>query len=206
MSDISHLIIAKSDRLNAVDIVGGPKLITITSVDVPKEGPIVVHFEGENGRPWIIGNKTVPRILGKLWTNDSKKWVGHSVEVHYDPDVIYAGEQVGGIRPHAATGIDTTQIIKLKEKRGPKGKVFEIQPLKIQGGKSKPETVQFSMAAYEKAIEKVLARSQTAEELSNSWDRMADWRKQAAQSDRDKATELRESVQAKIASLTENTD
>lgn len=207
MSDISHLIVAKSDRLNAVDIINAPKLITITSVDVPlKEGPITVHFEGENGRPWIIGNKTVPRILGKLWGNKSEKWIGHSVEVHYDPDVIYAGEQVGGIRPHAATGIDTTQIIKLKEKRGPKGKVFEIQPLKIQAGSAKPATVEFSMDAYEKAVAKILSESKTADELTERWDRMADWRKQAAQSERDTATTLRESVQSKIVALNENTD
>jgi hypothetical protein len=205
MSDISHLIVAKSDQLNAVDIIGGTKLITITSVDVPpKEGPIVVHYEGENGRPWKIGNKTVPRILKVLWGAESKKWVGQSLEVHFDPDVIYAGEAVGGIRPHAATGIDTTQIIKLKEKRGPKGKVFEIQPLKVQGGKSKPETVQFSMDAYEKAVVKIMSESKTADELTERWDRMIDWRKQAVQEDRDKATSLRESVEEKIASLPEN--
>lgn len=202
MTDISHLIVAKSDRLNAVDIVGGPKLITITSVDVPeREGPITVHFEGENGRPWIIGNKTVPRILGKIWGNDSKKWTGHSVEVHYDADVIYAGEQVGGIRPHAATGIDTTQVIKLKEKRGPKGKTFEIKPLRMEKKGEKIERIEFSMETYEAAVNKIIAESETADELTERFDRMTDWRKQAAQSDRDAATVIRERVMTKISEL-----
>lgn len=205
MSDISHLIVAKSDRLNAVDIINGPKLITITSVDVPpKEGPITIHFEGENGRPWIIGNKTVPRILGKLWGNKSEKWVGHSVEVHYDPDVIYAGEITGGVRPHAATGIDTTQIISLKEKRGGKPKVFKIEPLKITGASAKPATVQFSMENYERAVNKIVGESKTAEELSERFDRMSDWRKQAAQTDRDQAAKLRELVNEKIKELSDN--
>jgi len=62
------------------------------------------------------------------------------------------------------------------------------------------------MDAYEKAVDKIRSESKTADELTERWDRMADWRKQAAQSDRDKATELRESVQSKIAFLTENTD
>lgn len=204
MTDISHLIVAKSDRLNAVDIVSGPKLITITSVDVPeKEGPITVHFEGENGRPWIIGNKTVPRILGRLWGNKSDKWVGHSVEVHYDPDVIYAGETVGGIRPHAATGIDSTVTIKLKEKRGPKGKTFEIKPLRMTTAtKSEPRAaIQFSMENYTRAIEKILSESKDHDELTTRFDRMADWRKQAAQTDRDTATELRQRVETRLAEL-----
>jgi len=205
MTDISHLIVAKSDRLNAVDIINGPKLITITSVDVPpKDGPITVHFEGENGRPWIIGNKTVPRILGKLWGNKSEKWVGHSVEVHFDPDVIYAGETVGGIRPHAATGIETTQIISLKEKRGPKPKVFKIEPLKVSGASAKPATVEFSMETYERAVSKIIAESKTADELSTRFDRMTDWRKQAAQTDRDAAGAIRERINEKLAELTNN--
>ena len=205
MTDISHLIVAKSDRLNAVDIISGPKLITITAVDVPeREGDLVIHFDGDNGRPWKIGNKTVPRILGKIWGRNSKNWIGHSVEVHYDPDVIYAGEPVGGIRPHAATGIDSELVIKLKERRGPKPKTFKIVPLRLDSSpQAKPARIEFSMETYTRAIEKIISESETHDELQTRFDRMSDWRKQASQTDRPKATELRERVNARLAELSD---
>lgn len=202
MTDISHTLIAKSDQLNAVDIIGTEKLLKITKVDVKQSGeqPVTVHYEGENGRPWKPA-LTSRRILAALWGSDSSKWIGHTVAVHCDATVVYAGEEVGGVRPHAATGIESAQVIKLKEKRGPKPKTFEIKPLRIDVTKPAPTAVQFSMENYTRAIEKILAESKSHDELSERFDRMADWRKQAAQTDRDTATQLRERVNARLAEL-----
>lgn len=195
MTDISHTLIAKSDQLNAADIIGTEKLLTVTKVDVKRGGdqPVIIHYEGENGRPWKPC-LTVRRILAALWTTDSEKWVGQTVAVHNDPTVVYAGEEHGGIRPHAATGIETTQIIKLKEKRGPKPKTFEIKPLRLeksQSAPSAPRVVEFSMDNYERAIDKIITTSKSADELEERFDKMQDWRKQAAETDRDRATSLR---------------
>lgn len=202
MTDISHTLIAKSDQLNAVDIIGTEKLLKITKVDVKQSGdqPVTVHYEGENGRPWKPA-LTSRRILASLWGGDSSKWIGHTVAVHCDATVVYAGEEVGGVRPHAATGIESTQVIKLKEKRGPKPKTFEIKPLRIDVTKPAPTAVQFSMENYTRAIEKILAESKSHDELSERFDRMADWRKQAAQTDREQATELRERVNARLSEM-----
>lgn len=57
------------------------------------------------------------------------------------------------------------------------------------------------MENYTRAIDKILTESETHAELSERFDRMADWRKQAAQTDRDRATELRERVTARLAEL-----
>lgn len=202
MTDISHTLIAKSDQLNAVDIIGTEKLLKITSVDVKQSGeqPVVIHYEGENKRPWKPA-LTARRILAALWGSDSSKWVGHTVAVHCDPTVVYAGEEVGGIRPHAATGIDSERVIKLKERRGPKPKTFTIQPLRMETTQAKPTRIEFSMETYTRAIEKIISESETHDELQNRFDRMSDWRKQAAQTDREKATELRERVNARLAEL-----
>lgn len=202
MTDISHTLIAKSDQLNAVDIIGTEKLLTITSVDVKQSGeqPVVIHYEGENKRPWKPA-LTARRILAALWGSDSSKWVGHTVAVHCDPTVVYAGEEVGGIRPHAATGIDSERVIKLKERRGPKPKTFTIQPLRMETTQAKLTRIEFSMETYTRAIEKIISESETHDELQNRFDRMSDWRKQAAQTDREKATELRERVNARLAEL-----
>lgn len=202
MTDISHTLIAKSDQLNAVDIIGTEKLLTITSVDVKQSGeqPVVIHYEGENKRPWKPA-LTARRILAALWGSDSSKWIGHTVAVHCDPTVVYAGEEVGGIRPHAATGIDFERVIKLKERRGPKPKTFTIQPLRMETTHAKPTRIEFSMETYTRAIEKIISESETHDELQTRFDRMSDWRKQAAQTDREKATELRERVNARLAEL-----
>lgn len=204
MTDISHTLIAKSDQLNAVDIIGTEKLLTITSVDVKQSGeqPVVIHYEGENKRPWKPA-LTARRILAALWGSDSSKWIGHTVAVHCDPTVVYAGEEVGGIRPHAATGIDSERVIKLKERRGPKPKTFTIQPLRMETTQAKPTRIEFSMETYTRAIEKIISESETHDELQTRFDRMSDWRKQAAQMDRERATELRERVNARLAELSD---
>ena len=196
MTDISHTLVAKSDQLNAADIIGTEKLLTITKVDVKQGGdqPVTIHYEGENGRPWRPC-LTARRILARLWGTDSSKWIGHTVAVHNDASVVYAGEEVGGIRPCAATGIESLQIIKLKEKRSPKPKTFEIKPLRLaktQSAQSAPRVVEFSMDNYERAIDKIIATSKTADELEERFDRMQDWRKQAAETDRDRTKQLRE--------------
>lgn len=201
MTNIAHTLIAKSDQLNAADLIGGEKLLKITSVDVKSASDVWVHYEGENGRPWKT-SLTARRILARLWTEESDNWIGHTVAVHCDPTVVYAGEEVGGIRPHAATGIDSERVIKLKERRGPKPKTFKIVPLRLDSSpQAKPTRIEFSMETYTRAIEKIISESETHDELQTRFDRMSDWRKQAAQTDREKATELRERVNARLAEL-----
>jgi hypothetical protein len=204
MTDIAHTLVAKSDQLNASDLTGTEKLLTITSVDVRKgDQPVTIHYEGEEGRPWKPC-LTVRRILSQLWTTESENWIGKSVAVHRDPTVKWAGEPHGGIRPHAASGLDATVIVKLKEERGGKPKAFEIKPLRMSAGTAKSEPVQFSMETYERAVSKIIAESKTAEELSTRFDRMTDWRKQAAQTDREAAGAIREKVNEKLAELGNN--
>lgn len=203
MTNIAHTLVAKSDQLNAADLIGGEKLLKITSVDVKSASDVWVHYEGENGRPWKT-SLTARRILARLWTEESDNWVGHTVAVHCDPTVVYAGEEVGGIRPHAATGIDSERVIKLKERRGPKPKTFKIVPLRLDSSpQAKPTRIEFSMETYTRAIEKILSESETRDELQTRFDRMSDWRKQASQTDRPRATELRQRVESRLADLSD---
>lgn len=200
MTDIAHTLVAKSDQLNAADIIGTEKLLTITKVDVKSgDQPVTVHYEGENGRPWKPA-LTARRILSALWGTDSSKWIGHTVAVHNDLTVIYAGEEVGGVRPHAATGIETTQIIKLKEKRGPKPKTFEIKPLRMDKSAPAPKQVEFSMEGYERVINSIVAMTDP-EAMKARFERAADWRLLAVKEDREKATALREKYEARLEEL-----
>lgn len=199
MTDIAHTLVAKSDQLNAVDIIGAEKLLTITKVDV-KENDVWVHYEGQAGRPWKT-SLTGRRILAALWGTESSKWVGETVAVHCDPTVVYAGEEVGGIRPHAATGIETTQTIKLKEKRGPKPKTFTIQPLRLDKTATKTKAVEYSFEGYTKFIRSVIAMGDP-EAMKARFEKAQDWRLKAVEENRDEATKLREEYEARLEELT----
>jgi hypothetical protein len=106
MSDITFALEAKSDQLNAVDIIASDRTIKITNVDVKKsDQPVSIYFEGDHGRPWKP-SKGMLRVLALAWGSDSKQWVGKYAQLYHDPGVIYAGKAVGGIRVRALSDID----------------------------------------------------------------------------------------------------
>ena len=105
-TDVSFALEAKSNQLNAVDIMGVEPIIHISSVTVRKgEQPVSVHFDGDGGRPWKP-SKGMLRILAGAWGRDSTDWVGKHVQLFFEPTVRYAGQEVGGIRIRALSDID----------------------------------------------------------------------------------------------------
>lgn len=106
MTDVTEAMAAKSDQLNAVDIMGCDRIIKITRVDVKKgEQPVSVYFEGDNGKPWKP-SKGMIRILAGGWGVESSNWVSKHVQLHFEPSVKYAGQEVGGIRIAAMSDIN----------------------------------------------------------------------------------------------------
>lgn len=53
MIDMKPTIIAKSDQLNADDLIGSERTIKVTRVTVTEkaEQPCVINFEGDEGKP-----------------------------------------------------------------------------------------------------------------------------------------------------------
>lgn len=105
MTDVTFALQAKSDQLNGVDIMGAEPIIRIRDVKV-KQGdqPVSVYFDGDNNRPWKP-SKGMLRILAGAWGRDSSQWVGKSAKLYFDPTVMYAGKEVGGIRIRALSDI-----------------------------------------------------------------------------------------------------
>lgn len=127
--DITRAMQAKSDQLNAEDLLGGPRTIKITG-GVEREGKIRLSFEGDNGRPWVL-SKTAVRILAACWGMDPSKWIGLSCTVYNDESVVYGGKEVGGIRVSHVEGIQAPRTLNLTVTRGKK-KEHVIQPLTIE--------------------------------------------------------------------------
>lgn len=104
--DISAALVAHSDQLNASDLTGSPIVATIKAVrrgDASK--PVVIDLEGMDGRPWKP-SKGMLRIIAHAWKNESDVWIGRHVKLVNNPEVIYAGEKVGGVEVVAMSHID----------------------------------------------------------------------------------------------------
>lgn len=125
-NDVSNLrstIIPKSDQLNADQLLGQDMIVTITGVSLASspDQPVIIHYEGENGRPFKPC-KTVRKILIALWGEDGNQWIGRTMHLYCDEKVKWAGEAVGGIRIKALSHIECNKDISLTETRGKKVK------------------------------------------------------------------------------------
>lgn len=117
--DITPFIKAKSDQLNADDLLGGPITVQIERVTQGnREQPVVIHISGGH-MPWKP-SKTALRVLAHAWGTDTKPWVGRWMTLYRDETVRWAGEEVGGIRIKALSHITEDISLSLAESRGKK--------------------------------------------------------------------------------------
>ena len=132
MVDISHALAAKSDQLNAMDIMGAEPIIRIREVKDTKapQQPVWIYFDGDNGKPWKP-SKGMLRILGAGWGFESDAWLGRHVQIFCEPTVKYAGEEVGGVQIRAMSDIKQAGLNAVlaisKTKRTP----FKVAFLKV---------------------------------------------------------------------------
>jgi len=125
--EVRASIVPKSDQLNADDLLTGPITVTITKVRRgDKDQPIIVEIEGH--RPYKPC-KTCRRILIAAFSDDPKKWVGQQVTLFCDPEVLWAGVKVGGIRISHLSGLKNPRTFMLTKSRGNRAEVT-IHPLR----------------------------------------------------------------------------
>lgn len=132
MTDMSSVIIPKSDQLNSDDLISGPRTITITDVSVRPgtEQPVAISFDGDNGKPYKPC-KSMCRVMVSMWGPDAGKYTGRSLTLYRDPTVTWAGMQVGGIRISHMSHIVCERVMALtvtKQSRRP----FTVKPLRAE--------------------------------------------------------------------------
>ena len=131
---ILDTIKAKSDQLNADDLIAGPITVTVKQVSKGQaDQPCVIAIDG--GHQPFKPCKTVRRVLVACWGADSSSWVGRKMRLVRDPDVKWAGEKVGGIRVEALSHIDGEKRLSLQETKGKKA-AYIVQRL---GTESAPQ-------------------------------------------------------------------
>lgn len=126
--DMARFVEAKSDQLNADDLIGITKTITVTKV-TGEEGdqPIAIYYDGA-ARPFKPC-KTMRRVLLAVWGRYAADYVGRSMTLYRDDKVTFGGLEVGGIRISHMSHIDKEVLVVVAKTKGKKAGI-KIQPLR----------------------------------------------------------------------------
>jgi hypothetical protein len=136
--DIRASIAARSDQLNADDLIGQPRTIRVTAVTAHSaEQPVAVHYDGGDGKPYLPC-KSMRRVLVAAWGDRGADWVGRSMTVYNDPEVGFGGVKVGGIRISHVSHIDQPLSVLLTTTRS-KRKPYSVKPLRAEVRAVKPQ-------------------------------------------------------------------
>lgn len=129
--DISAFIVAKSDQLNADDLIGGDITVQITGVTITggKEQPVTFKISGGH-KPWKPC-KTTMRVLVFGWeSSNAATYVGKWVRLYREPTVKWAGVETGGIRVSGMSGIKSAFEVALAETKGGKKQTHKVSAIK----------------------------------------------------------------------------
>ena len=121
----------RSDQINADDLIGGPRTVTIAGVKSgAAEQPYDLALVGETKvwRPPL----TMLRLLIAAWGDDSAAWVGKSATLYRDDTVRFGKDQVGGIRVSHVSHIEKRLQIALTETRGKRRLYTILTPVMIR--------------------------------------------------------------------------
>ena len=125
--EIRASIVAKSDQLNADDLVGGPITVRITAIRRgPADQPVHI-FLSDRKVPWKPC-KTARRVLAAGWGEDASTWVGRWVRLYRDETVLWAGAAVGGIRVSGMSHLQGSVSLSLQYAKGKKASVH-VEPI-----------------------------------------------------------------------------
>lgn len=133
MNNMLLAIVPKSDQLNYDDLIGGQiKTIKITDVSIGKhEQPVAINYEGANGKPYKPC-KSMCRVMVHVWGPDAKAYTGRSMTLYGDPDVLFAGQKVGGLRISHMSHLAKEEVIVLTTTRSIR-RPFTVRPLESTG-------------------------------------------------------------------------
>ena len=137
ITNLSDTIVAKSDQLNADDLIHAPRTITVTGVTRYSEGgkkAFAINYEGDTGRPFKPC-LSMRRVILHGWGENGAQWIGRSMTLYNDPTVIWAGEEVGGVRISAMSDIPKPIKVKIAKNKKQKQE-YNIDVLKVA---DKPE-------------------------------------------------------------------
>jgi len=137
--NLSQATMARSDQLNADDLISGPRTFTVKEVrrgDADQPVAIVLA-EFPDKRPFKP-SKTVLRLLAYAWGEETDDWPENPrFTLYRDEKVKWAGQEIGGIRVSHMSHIDKPIKVALAESKGKKS-LHRVDPLPTATPSSPP--------------------------------------------------------------------
>lgn len=157
--------LAKSDQINAADLIGGSLVCQITDIRMTgaADQPIAIYVDA-HPQPWKP-SKTSRRVLLACWPDtDPSDWVGRWIVLFNDESVMWAGKAEGGIRMSHASHIEREVVISVNATRGKKV-AQRVEPYHPQQGQAPVEPTYWPDDAFEKQVAKVRPGETDAESV-----------------------------------------
>lgn len=166
--DITDALAPNSDQLDAIELVT-PRTFIIAAGGrlAMREGKTVAEIALEGfPRVWRP-SKGMLDVLARCWGADAKEWVGRSVTLYNDPDVMFGKDRVGGVRISHLSHINGVQSVPIRASgRGRSPKLWKVEPLADAPGPTvAPEKASMDVTDHLDAIN----NAATIEELQHAW-------------------------------------
>lgn len=131
MLDLTETIEAKSDQLNAIDLLPGPITIKITKIERKnsKEQPTWIYYEGDKNKPYKPC-LTMRRVMIAIWGKDGDAYVGRKMVLFFDKTVTHMKQNTGGIRISHMDGLTEEAKVIVTKSRNLR-EVYTVLPLLI---------------------------------------------------------------------------
>jgi hypothetical protein len=124
--DMTTTTAAKSNQINADDLIGKSITVTVTGVQgVAGDQPVKVELA--EAKPFFPC-KSMRRLMVAVWGANAKDYVGHQMTLYRDPSVTYGGMAVGGIRISHVSHIDKEKAVVLRKNKQ-QSMQFTVKPL-----------------------------------------------------------------------------
>ena len=165
--DFLGTTMAKSDQINAADLLGGPLVCQITDIHMTGavDQPISIHVDA-HPQPWKP-SKTSRRVLAACWAEaDPSEWVGRFVVLYNDPTVMWAGKAEGGIRCSHLSHIDGPKTIMVNATRGKKA-AQKVEPYYPQDQQAPQQPQYWPEDAFEKQFSKASTLIESGEKKAD---------------------------------------
>lgn len=168
---------AKSDQINAADLLGGPLVCQITDIQMTgsADQPISI-FVDAHPQPWKP-SKTSRRVLAACWADaEPSEWVGRFVVLYNDPSVMWAGKAEGGIRCSHLSHISERKTIMVNATRGKKAAQV-VEPYYAETQQAPQQPVFWPEDAFEKQFKnaepKLISGEKSADDIIGALEKKA---------------------------------
>lgn len=125
--DLTQSIEARSDQVNADDLITGPITYTIREVIGGKAESPFDFMLVETDRAYRP-SKTMRRVIVNAWGPEAANYAGRRLTLYREPTIKFGNAVVGGIRISHMSHIDGPREVLAQVTRGKREK-FTVQPL-----------------------------------------------------------------------------